>query len=211
MKRFLFFILSISFFLRTYAQEVVVNKGDVIDGTVLVNGKPVPTRYKVWRARPDACHVRLGADEYGQPAVDTTTAGRIVIPDSIIGPDGKYYQVRAVARQAFAHCRNITEVVMPERLNDIGDQSFLGCNSLTEITLPARTKIIYPCAFRDCPRLHVIKLECTVIPRTYNDVFDRHTIEHGTLFIPAGTSALYADSQVWGMFAHRFELFREAK
>ncbi len=211
MKRIVVLLLLLPCLLMVCAQDVVVSKGDVIGGNVLVNGKPVPTRYKVWRTGKVNGHVRLGADEYGQPAVDTATVGIITIPDSIMGPDGKFYLVRAIARQAFAHCRNITGVVIPKGVKAIGDQSFLGCSSLREITLPASTKIIYPCAFRDCPRLFVINLQCTTIPRTYNDVFDRRTIEHGTLFIPAGTASLYADSQVWGMFAHRFEIHQSTK
>ncbi len=206
MKRIVLLLLLLPNLLMVCAQDVVVSKGDIIGGNVLVNGKPVPTRYKVWRTGEVRGHVRLGADEYGQPAIDTATVGRITIPDSILGPDGKYYLVKAVARQAFAHCRKVTDVIMPEQLSAIGDQAFLGCSSLTAITIPPHTKIIYPCAFRDCTRLFVINLKCTTIPRTYNDVFDRRTIEHGTLFIPAGTSTLYTNSLVWGMFTHRLEI-----
>ena len=206
MKRILLFILMMSCLLKVYPQQVTVERGDVIDGYLLVNGKSVPSRFKVWRTGKVHGHVRLGADEYGQPCIDTATVGRIVIPDSIVGPDGKYYLVKAVARQAFAHCRHITEVIVPEELYDFGDQSFLDCASLKEITVPARTKHIYPCAFRNCPRLRIIHIKCITLPQTYSDVFDRHTIEHGTLFIPAGTTSLYAESQVWGMFAHRFEM-----
>lgn len=198
-------MLTMSCLLMVYPQKVVIKKGDIFSGTVLANGKPIPTCFKVWRAGPKDRHVRLGADEYGQPAIDTATVGCILIPDSVIGPDGLYYQVKAIARQAFARCRKVTDVIMPKKLSDIGDQSFLGCTSLKAITLPAHTKVIYPCAFRDCPHLYVINLQCKTKPRTYSDIFDRRTIEHGTLFIPAGTSSIYANSLVWGMFVHRFE------
>jgi len=207
----LLFIFLLMLATAVHAQHEKVEKGDVIKGTVMANGKPIPALYKVWRVLENEPrgHVRLGSDAYGLPAIDTATVGTIVIPKSITGPDGRPYKVKAIARQAFAHCRHITEVVLHDSITQIGDQSFLGCESLTHLSLPASTKIIYPCAFRDCPRLNVIRIDCTQLPDTYSDVFDRHLIEHGTLFIPSGTSTIYNDSQVWGLFRHRFEMVKD--
>ncbi|MBR0049675.1 MAG: leucine-rich repeat protein [Prevotella sp.] len=191
-----------------YSQQSDLQRNDVLKGTVTANGKIIPALFSVWRMREGEPYgyVRIGSDTYGQPAIDTTTVGTIVIPEEITGPDGRSYHVKAIARQAFAHCRHITEVVIHNRLTHIGDQAFLGCESLTHLSLPASTEVIYPCAFRDCPKLNVIQVNCHRLPDVYSDIFDRHTMEHGTLFIPYGTSALYSDSQVWGLFRHRFEL-----
>ena len=174
-------------------------------GTVTVNGKEVRVPYYIWRKAPEY-HLFLGQGSYGAPAVDTTTVGTVVVPRYVTDAHGQRYLVVGLARQAFAHCRHITEVILHDSITHIGDQAFLGCESLTRLSLPASIQVIWPSAFRDCPRLNVVRIGCTRLPKTYDDIFDRRLLEHGSLFIPHGTSRLYSNSLVWGIFRHRFEL-----
>ena len=147
----------------------------------------------------------VGCNTYGKPAIDTMTTGRIIIPDSITAPNGKRYWVKGVSRHAFAYCSRLTEVVLPETMTDIGDQSFLGCTSLTQITLPSKLIVIYPAAFRNCPSLNLIRLHGRKGVNVYADIFDQSTIEKAILMIPAGTSKVYSNSLVWGLFRYRME------
>ena len=150
-------------------------------------------------------HALVGCNTYGKPAIDTTTTGRIIIPDSITAPNGKRYWVKGISRHAFAYCSRLTEVVLPETLTDIGDQSFIGCKSLTQITLPRNLVVIYPAAFRDCPSLNLIRFRSRKAVAVYADIFDQSTIDKAILMIPAGTSDIFKNSLVWGLFRYRME------
>ncbi|MDY5999982.1 MAG: leucine-rich repeat protein [Candidatus Limisoma sp.] len=50
--------------------------------------------------------------------------------------DGEYSIdgcVSTIADKAFAHCKNMTSVVIPESVSSIGSQAFLGCSALTSV------------------------------------------------------------------------------
>ena len=157
------------------------------------------------RGKGQERHALVGCNTYGKPAIDTTTVGRIIIPDSITAPNGKRYWVKGISRHAFAYCSRVTEVVMPETMTDIGDQAFIGCTSLTQITLPRNLVVIYPAAFRDCPSLNLIRFRSRKAVAVYADIFDQSTIDKAILMIPAGTSDTFKNSLVWGLFRYRME------
>ena len=157
------------------------------------------------RGKGQERHALVGCNTYGKPAIDTTTVGRIIIPDSITAPNGIRYWVKGISRHAFAYCSRVTEVVMPETMTDIGDQSFIGFTSLTQITLPRNLVVIYPAAFRDCPSLNLIRLRSRSGLYVYSDIFDKSTIDKAILMIPAGTSDTFKNSLVWGLFRYRME------
>jgi len=152
-------------------------------------------------------YVVVGEGKYGSPAIDVTAAGRLVVPDSVSDASGQRYLVRAVGRQAFAHCSRLTEVILPDSVSDIGDQAFVGCTRLREVTLPKALRFIYPFAFRDCTHLNVVRLNAVNRPAVYDNIFDQQTLNRATLIIPAGTSTHYSNSLVWGMFHYRVEDF----
>ena len=52
-----------------------------------------------------------------------------------------------IANNAFKHCENITEVVLPDGLKEIGDFSFSNCYKLTKMVLPDTLKKIGSAAF----------------------------------------------------------------
>ena len=148
----------------------------------------------------------IGTGKYGQAAIDTTVSGRFVIPDSVLDTTGKMIPVKRISRAAFAHCSKLTEVVMPDYIEDIGDQAFYDCSSLRYLKLPPKLEVIYPYAFRGCSSLSIIQLTSPKGPAVYDNIFDQETLNHATLFIPFGTSKRYADSFIWGLFLYRMEL-----
>lgn len=152
-------------------------------------------------------YVVVGEGKYGSPAIDVATVGRLVVPDSVSDASGQRYLVRAVGRQAFAHCSRLTEVILPDSVSEIGDQAFVGCTRLREVTLPKALRVIYPFAFRDCTHLNVVRLNAVNRPAVYDNIFDQQTLNRATLIIPAGTSTQYGNSLVWGMFRYTIEDF----
>lgn len=173
------------------------------------DGQTVMVTFVKLRGRDNFVNVGIGI--YGEPAIDTATKGRLVIPDSVVAPDGKKCYVRAVRRQAFAHCTGLTEVVLPQTLCDIGDQSFLGCSSLRQITFPPSIKVIYPAAFRQCPSLRFIRINKDERFTIYNDIFDLETMKEAILMIPAGKADIFSNSLVFGLFRYRMENFDQLK
>lgn len=151
--------------------------------------------------------VIVGKGKYGSPAIDVATEGSLVVPDSVSDASGQRYLVRAIGRQAFAHCSRLTEVILLDSVSEIGDQAFVSCTRLREVTLPKALRVIYPFAFRDCTHLNIVRLNAVNRPAVYDNIFDQQTLNHATLIIPAGTSTQYSNSLVWGMFHYRVEDF----
>lgn len=178
-------------------------------GTFQVNvkcgGRDIPVTFSRHSKRKEFASV--GEGKYGSPANDTTAAGRIVIPDSVSDAEGARYRVFGVNRYAFGHCARLTEVVLPDSLQEIGDQAFVRCTSLREVTLPKSLRVIYPFAFADCKQLNIIRLHAAKRPSVYNDIFDQQTLSQATLVIPAGTASDYKNSLVFGMFRYMMEDF----
>lgn len=199
----LLLILSAVLHPATAQTKKWLTRGEKFHATIMNDGHPIKAAFNVWSGKEQ--WVSLGIGEYGQPAIDTLTAGRLVLPDSITGPDGRRYRLKGLARASLAHCSRLSEVVLPDSLTDIGDQAFIGCTGLRQVVLPPALYVIYPFAFRGCTHLNTILCRCKERPRTYNDIFDEHTLQTALLVVPAGATAEYANSLVFGMFRYRME------
>ena len=62
-------------------------------------------------------------------------SGDIVIPESITFDNSKY-SVTSIGDEAFAYCRSLTSVTIPNSMTSIGYRAFASCRSLTSITIP---------------------------------------------------------------------------
>lgn len=76
-----------------------------------------------------------------------------------------------IANNAFKHCENITEVVLPDGLKEIGDFSFSNCYKLTKMVLPDSLKKIGSAAFCYSGIIDII-----IIPETVS-VIDYYFVE----------------------------------
>ena len=83
---------------------------------------------------------------------------------SVIGYDGEIvdisilsnisnYQVTSIDYMAFAHCKSLKSIVIPEGVTNIGANSFSGCSSLTKISLPNTLTNIETFAFVESDNL----------------------------------------------------------
>lgn len=70
--------------------------------------------------------------------------GAVVLPDD----------VKTVAKGTFGNC-NISELVVPEGVKDIGENAFAGCGDLIRISLPESLKNIGAGAFSGCGVIHL--------------------------------------------------------
>ena len=70
------------------------------------------------------------------------------IPKTING-----YRVTSIYDYAFYNCHEITEVIIPSSVIDIGENAFNGCKNLKSVILEDGVEIIHNFAFYNCPLL----------------------------------------------------------
>lgn len=72
-------------------------------------------------------------------------ATKVNIPEEIDG-----IPVRKIASGAFNNCVLLTQLIIPDSVEEIGNNTFYGCSSLKEIKLPAKIKTIDISMFTQC-------------------------------------------------------------
>lgn len=198
--RLIFVIAYLFCIIPMFGQERL-KRHEQFKSYVLCDGKPVEAIYRV--EHPEDSSVQLGINQYLVPAIDSTLSGHIEVPATVKAPNGQEFWVCNVSRAAFANCRHITGVSLPDSLYGIGDQSFLNCVSIRQLVLPPGVDRIWPHAFHGCERLQRVVLKGKVPPDAYNDIFDERTLNTATLVVPAAADSAYRDAFVWNMFRYR--------
>lgn len=69
---------------------------------------------------------------------------------------------KLISSYAFEGCDGITEVVIPDGINEISDYAFANNSSIKSITLPVTVRTIGECAFKNCTALESIELPDSV-------------------------------------------------
>lgn len=78
--------------------------------------------------------------------------GVVTVP-SKIEYQGRKYTVTHIGDYSFAHCPDITKVIIEEGYQQIGSGAFKECSSLREVVLPTSVWVMYDDIFRDCVNL----------------------------------------------------------
>ena len=69
---------------------------------------------------------------------NNTAVGDIVINDTVTY-EGANYAVTSMADDAFAYCNQLTSIVLPQTLRNLGKNAFLSCTRLTSCIIPDST------------------------------------------------------------------------
>ena len=93
---------------------------------------------------------------------DPKYSGDIVIPESITTDDGCTYMVTSIGNYAFASCRNLTSVNLPNSILSLGEAAFINCTGLASITIPNSVILLGVNCFSGCTGLTELSLPETL-------------------------------------------------
>lgn len=148
-----------------------------------------------WYELDEARHMATvtNPDSLGQQGLSAyKDAISLTIPDAV-KYNGRKYKVVAVGDSAFAGCKRLVSIVLPERLTAIGANAFRNCTSLRVVEIPEAVKLIGDEAFAGCKSLTAILFLTKTPPTLGTDVFlDAAT--HGNyqyINVPCGVLSAY--------------------
>ena len=143
-------------------------------------------------------------------------SGDIVIPETVV-LNGTTYTVTSIGESAFAKCKDVTSVYIPNTVKKIGITAFSNCSSLTKIKIPNSVTSLGDGAFDSCSKLksatisnaikklgvgvfqHCHALASVNIPESVNN------IESWAFYDCKSLTSIYIPNSVtflnWGVFA----------
>ena len=119
---------------------------------------------------------------------------------STVTINGVEYTVTAIGESAFANNSSIVSLTIPEGIKTIGDNAFRNCGYLNTLILPNSLTEIGENAFAKCDRLTHVESAIKNPSGISDNVFTATTYANATLYIPAQTTALYANAAGWKKF-----------
>ena len=188
------------------------------------NDDGVTIYYNILSEANKTCEVTstVNKNNYGQNDIDNTYRGVVNIPSSAKG-----YKVTSIGYRAFANCKNLSSVTIPNSVTSINNYAFayctglnsltLGnsvtqigayafayCRGLTSVTIPKSVTSISARAFSWCSGLTSITSEITNVFQTGSNAF--YGCETATLYVPEGTKSQYQNTEDWNSITNIIEL-----
>lgn len=106
---------------------------------------------------------RVNADGESVTVSGTSGSPTQLTIESSISDKGKNYTVTKIAMWAFNNARNtLTEVTLPNTVDEIESQAFFNCSNLTKVIIPEGVRKIGQAAFYGCSQLTSITIPSTI-------------------------------------------------
>ena len=118
--------------------------------------------------------------------------------------------VNNISNNAFYQCTGLTSVTIPNSVTSIGGDAFSGCSGLTSVNIPNSVTSMESYAFYNCRGLkevHSMIEQPFVINDNAFQYYDSgYKFTSATLYVPAGTKALYEATDGWKNFTNIVEM-----
>ena len=114
----------------------------------------------------------------------------------------------AIFYNSFLGCSNLKRVLMPNRIASVASQAFKDCTSLANVEFGTGLLSIAENAFAGCTALKEVRLpvaDPATVSVTANS-FSGVDLSKAVLYVPQGSSALYAEADVWKEFGEIREM-----
>ena len=106
----------------------------------------------------------------------------------------------SIAHHLFMDGKEITNLVIPNSVTEIGKGAFKYCYGLTSVTIPNSVTSIGDGAFSGCTGLTSVACEATSVPSTGSDVFNNVPLRSAKLYVPASALEEYKATEPWSGF-----------
>ena len=111
-----------------------------------------------------------------------------------------------LAAASFNSCTKLKNVVLSNSLQSIGASAFQDDSSLVSITIPSSVTSMGQLVFKSCTVLQSVTVGWQTPLSVPSDIFSGVNTSSATLYVPAGTYALYKAAPVWKDFGNIVEL-----
>jgi hypothetical protein len=199
---------------------------DAIEGLepVYVDDQYPVVEYEDTGEEPDVMElVHVDGISYGvnkNKLVATVTSGgsyegSVKIPSAFTyysGEDDAFVEdvmVTEIGSLAFADCRSLLSVTIPEGVAQIKDYAFSGCDAMQRVIIPSTVTTVRHHAFQGCLSLADVYCYATSVPETENDVFASVPVSDVTLHVPAESIDAYKAKEPWSKFGSIIALTEE--
>jgi len=151
----------------------------------------------------------------------TSKTGTYAIPSSVISTGSNAFSsctlltaitipssVTSIGSYTFQNCTGLIAFTIPSSVTSIGSGAFTSCKGLTTVTIPSSVTSIGSYAFQVCSGLISIYVNSgtPVNLNSVSGVFNSVNKSTCKLYVPFGSSALYAVANQWKDFANIVEM-----
>ncbi|MDR1556120.1 MAG: leucine-rich repeat domain-containing protein [Tannerellaceae bacterium] len=109
--------------------------------------------------------------------------------------------LETIGSNAFSNCDSLKSVVIPDPVKTIGASAFRSCDHLASVTIPSSVIEIGAEAFSGCKELMEVTVRWATPLAVAANTFESVNLSAATLYVPAGTEALYQAAPVWKNFS----------
>ena len=120
----------------------------------------VGDRFSVKGIKYKVVYVSKKNEDYRVVCIGATSKKitKATIPD-YVSDDDFDYEVTGIAKNAFAGCKKLKSVAIPDFVTTIDAKAFYGCSALKTVTIPDAVKKIGTKAFAKCTALRFVKIQ----------------------------------------------------